>query len=91
MIEVFKTDVDNRDLARLLVNKIHEYFDHCHANFDLDDCDRILRVKGIQSEAEVYEIMGLVKNFGFQAHILPDDDSFFDGNLIAHDTELNNS
>jgi hypothetical protein len=91
MIEVFKTDVDDGDLARLLVNKIHQYFNHCHANFDLDDCDRILRVKGIQREAEVYEIMSIVKTFGYEAHILPDDDPLFDGRLVTHDTELSNS
>jgi hypothetical protein len=90
MIEVFKTDVNDRERARLVIDKIHEYFDHCNANFDLDDCDKILRVKGIQRETEVYEIIRLVKNFGYEAHILPDDDPLLGGYLITHDAEMNN-
>ena len=90
MIEVFKTDVDDREQALLLIEKIHEYFRHCHANFDLDDCDKILRVKGVTCETEVYGIIGLVKNFGYKAHILPDDDTLCDEHLITHDKALSN-
>jgi hypothetical protein len=83
MIEVFKTDVNDRDFASRLIDRIHKTFDYCEANFDLDDCDRILRVKGIRSEREVFTILSLVKEQGCYAQILPDDDPSDDNLLLA--------
>ena len=74
MIEVFKTDVTEKDHARMLVDRIHKAFSHCRANFDLEDCDRILRVKGITGEEETWQIVSLVKSFGWRVEILPDDE-----------------
>lgn len=78
MIEVFKTDVNDKDQARQLIDQIHETLHYCHANFDLDDCDRVLRVKGIRSEQDVFTIIGLVRRAGWQAQTLPDDYPSFD-------------
>jgi hypothetical protein len=44
MIEVFKTNINCADKATQLVEQIHENFASYRANFDLNDCDRILRV-----------------------------------------------
>ncbi len=44
MIEVFKTNITNRDRATEILDTIHHTFPDCSANFDLDDCDNILRV-----------------------------------------------
>lgn len=87
MIEVFKTDVNDIERATLLIDRIHERFHHCRANFDLDDCDRILRVTGIACESETYQIISLVKNLGCHAQILPDDDQL-DSELFFHDSEF---
>jgi hypothetical protein len=45
MIEVFKTDVRDSAEANRLVLEIDTRFSGCAANFDLSDCDRILRIK----------------------------------------------
>lgn len=45
MIEVFKTNVQDKHQAEMLLEKIHATFYPCSANFDLEDCDNILRVK----------------------------------------------
>jgi hypothetical protein len=46
MVEVFKTNVKQRAQAAGLVTALLRTFPmHC-INFDLDDCDRILRVEG---------------------------------------------
>ena len=42
--EVFKTNVNTSRYANKLVNQIHKTFKQYNANFDLDDCDKILRV-----------------------------------------------
>lgn len=45
MIEVFKTNVSDSSHAAQLVDLIQECFRGHEANFDLHDCDNILRVK----------------------------------------------
>ena len=87
MIEVFRTDVNEKDHARMLVDQIHKAFSHCCANFDLEDCDRILRVKGITGEEETWQIVSLVKSYGWRVEILPDDE-FFDGKGLAPERHL---
>jgi hypothetical protein len=82
MIEVFRTDVTEKDQARMLVDRIHKAFSHCRANFDLEDCDRILRVKGITGEEETWQIVSLVKSFGWHVEILPDDELFDGGKFV---------
>src|SRR5436190_5027279 len=55
MIEVFKTDVRCPALAVRVLDRIHRQFDQCQANFDLDDCDRVLRIRmpGVITACEV--------------------------------------
>ena len=45
MVEVFKTNVKDPHHAAMLIDCIHKSFDGYNANFDLEDCDKILRVK----------------------------------------------
>ncbi len=72
MIEVFKTDVEDRDHARMLIMEIHQQFADYRANFDLSDCDRILRVKSASGPVEACLLINLLKEFGFEAEVLPD-------------------
>jgi len=44
MIEVFKTNITNAESASEILDRIHDTFPDCRANFDLHDCDNILRV-----------------------------------------------
>lgn len=73
MVEVFKTNVNDPDQADFLIEEIHKTFRHYAANFDLEDCDRILRVA---SAALVHPpaVVDLLRQFGFEAEVLPDDD-----------------
>ena len=45
MVEVFKTNVKDQGVADKLIDQIHRIFIGYMANFDLEDCDNILRVK----------------------------------------------
>jgi hypothetical protein len=45
IVEVFKTDVENCKEAWLLM-VLYKQFPGFTINFDLEDCDRILRVQG---------------------------------------------
>ena len=46
MVEVFKTNVYEPCQSIMLVRILYNYFPDHRINFDLEDCDRILRVEG---------------------------------------------
>ena len=46
MIEIFKTNVDTVRQAETILTLLHRHFPSTEINFDLEDCDKILRVKG---------------------------------------------
>jgi hypothetical protein len=46
MIEVFKTNVQEVEQSILIVGKLLEHFPNSAINFDLEDCDKILRIHG---------------------------------------------
>lgn len=73
MIEVFKTNVNDEVQAKSLLRLIHMTFQDYQANFDLEDCDRILRVKNLSGEVDCYFIIGILRKSGWNAEILPDD------------------
>jgi hypothetical protein len=45
VVEVFKTNVQNQEAALILLNELHTHFPDTLFNFDLDDCDKILRAE----------------------------------------------
>ncbi len=71
MIEVFKTDVSRQEDARRLIALIQERFSGYRANFDLDDCDRILRVHSLSGEISSRSLISLLLSQGFLAEVLP--------------------
>ena len=73
MIEVFKTNVKDKSQSEVLINQIHKAFPTYKANFDLDDCDRILRVCGITNPLQAFQIINLLKDFGIKEEVLPDE------------------
>lgn len=77
MVEVFKTNVTDRDHANMILDQIHNTFHDYAANFDLDDCDRILRVKCTRGSIQFYHIIAILRSFGCKAEVLPDDDQPF--------------
>lgn len=46
MVEVFKTDVQLQEQAATLEEKLSSQFPQIKINFDLEDCDKVLRVEG---------------------------------------------
>lgn len=71
MIEVFKTNVENVFQANTIKDQIQKTFTDYTASFDLEDCDRILRVKG-SGFVHAASVIELLKDFGFNAEVLPD-------------------
>lgn len=72
MIEIFSTNITNQKDADAILIKIHSAFPGYHANFDLSDCDHILRVRSRGTLICASTIITLIKQFGFVADVLPD-------------------
>ncbi len=68
MIEVFKTNVQKKTQSKMLLCVLSATFPSYKINFDLSDCDKVLRVEGENMEA--LRIMILVKEYGFKCEIL---------------------
>ena len=52
MVEVFKTNVRSIRKAKRIIQKLGEEFPAHKINFDLSDCDKILRVQGKNISSE---------------------------------------
>lgn len=74
MVEVFKTNITEPAIADLVVAQIQQTFSAYQANFDLDDCDNILRVECKSGRIEAGSVMELVKSYGFYLEVLEEDD-----------------
>jgi hypothetical protein len=45
MVEIFKTSIGSRQAAVVILHSLQHAFPDYKMNFDLDDCDKILRVE----------------------------------------------
>jgi hypothetical protein len=72
MVEVFSTNVSAKPIADFLVNQIELKFRNYRANFDLDDCDHILRIKSANGLVNTESILELISGFGYKIEVLPD-------------------
>jgi hypothetical protein len=70
LVEVFKTNVQEAQQAKLLVDLLLEHLPGGRINFDLEDCDKILRVQ--RHEISSAEIISLLNQQGFHCEILSD-------------------
>jgi predicted RNA-binding protein YlqC (UPF0109 family) len=68
MVEVFKTNVQKKSQSKMLLCILSETFPSFKINFDLSDCDKVLRVEGENITA--LRIMILVKEHGFTCELL---------------------
>ncbi|KFF15768.1 hypothetical protein [Flavobacterium hydatis] len=69
MIEVFKTNVQEVEQSKMIVSKLLEYFPNGNINFDLEDCDKILRIHDQKiSNAKIIE---LLNSYGYHCEVLP--------------------
>ena len=72
MVEVFKTNVKETTQANMLLHLIHSTFRNYKANFDLEDCDNILRVEYMNGAVEANCLIELLNDYGYHAEILMD-------------------
>ena len=68
MVEVFKTNIYEPDEAQHVISKLHHYLPDARINFDLDDCDKILRVEN--STIDIEKLVSLLNGTGYQCEVL---------------------
>lgn len=68
MIEVFKTNVSNPQQADELIGLLHHILPGSTINFDLEDCDRVLRIEG--PEIAIGKVIELLSVHHFQCVVL---------------------
>jgi len=67
MVEVFKTNIERTEEAERIRKLLLDQIPYCKVNFDLDDCDKVLRVVGFVSASEVIEV---VKEHNYRCEVL---------------------
>lgn len=70
MVEVYKSNVNSLTDAETLLTELNNRFVFCRINFDLNDCDRILRAEG--EDQILNEIPGYLNGMGFLCEVLDD-------------------
>ena len=68
MVEIFKTNVYDVMQAEQIISLLNQHFPAFMINFDLHDCDKILRIKG--DTIPVNEIVEIVSSNGFHCSVL---------------------
>ena len=72
MVEVFKTSVTLIEEEIFLLKKLRKKFPGYLINFDLEDCDNILRIEVAKEKINVATIIKLVRSYGFDIEVLED-------------------
>ncbi|MBE8726098.1 hypothetical protein [Flavobacterium hungaricum] len=68
MIEVFKTNVQEESQCKIIIEKLLEHFPNSAINFDLEDCDKILRIHSLSISNQ--KIIDLLTSYGYHCEVL---------------------
>ena len=68
MVEVFVTNVEEETHANRLVSVLSESLPNSRITFDLEDCDRILRVEG--NDISPCSIISMIESHGWSCRVL---------------------
>lgn len=69
MVEVFKTDIDKKKVAIILVKSLSTQFPGYKINIDLSDCDKVLRVES-EGLCDAEQIVKFIKSQNVNIELL---------------------
>lgn len=69
-IEIFKTNVVRKHEAKILIDEMIVLFPGYKINFDLEDCDKILRVENTNGSVKTSSIINLLKSKHIKCEVL---------------------
>jgi len=67
-VEVFKTNVNEIETSEQLIQQVLNHYPHSRVNFDMEDCDRILRVEADMAVPE--KIIEILTANGYLCEVL---------------------
>lgn len=68
-VEIFKTNVSEVQQANQICLLLHLHFPNYRVNFDLNDCDRILRIES--EKIHIDQIKKVSLKIGFECEWIP--------------------
>ena len=68
MVEVFKTYVEQPEHSEMLIDQIINQIPNSQINFDLEDCDKILRIEA--EDISIRNIIEILNKNGYYAEVL---------------------
>ncbi len=69
LIKVFKTNIEDEKIAKKVIENLGYILPHCKINFDLSDCDNILRIEA-KYPKDIEVLKKYIKNEGFLMFLL---------------------
>lgn len=69
IVEVFKTNVTDAEVANKIVSDLTFHLPESRINFDLTDCDNILRIES-KSIIQIESITGYLSRLGYVCEVL---------------------
>jgi len=72
MVEIFRTNVKNKRMAGRVLKALQTHLPAFYFNFDLDDCDRILRAQSSGCPVECTKIIQIVKGHSIEISLFED-------------------
>ena len=72
MIEVFKTNITKGKRAKKIIEKLFQKFPYYQITFDIEDCDKILRVENPKGHIDSALFITSVHDLGFYSEVLSD-------------------
>lgn len=73
MVEVFKTNITKQKKAEQIIEKLQQKFSGYKINFDLEDCDNILRVESTTGQIDHEVLVQIISDDGFYIEPLKDE------------------
>ena len=71
-VEIFRTNVKSKRTAKIILEALHISLPEYHFNFDLEDCDCILRVQRNSGFFETTKIIQIVKDHNMAISLFED-------------------
>ncbi len=68
VVEVFKTNVQDKRVAKMIIMDLAQLLPDSKISFDLEDCDKILRIESHQIIIE--KVIAIVRRVGFKCELL---------------------
>lgn len=71
MVKVYKTNVYEPLSAKSILNAIRKNLPDSDPSFDLEDCDKVLRIEYYSGKFKEQEIREILANYGHSLEVLP--------------------